>query len=636
MTAKKFFKNPFVIIGIVVLTLAVIGLSSWGIWLGTLTTGRMRIGESSIAFRSPIYIGQDAITAPASGSTKRYVTAEITDKGEIRKNAQVGYRLDREVKGVSLQGNLLTVSSELEKSATLRVIAEDLSKPENERLTISRQIKVIKDNKLKDVPANPLQKEGWTLYYNDEFDGDQLDYSKWSPYYMRYWVDNDERTKANYYFEDSSLVLTCPEDMDSWSSQNSGVKVNGIMSYERNYLHKYGEVGSGAVFNRDVPLFDGIATKYGYFEIRLKMPDTKDGSHFAWWMVGVQGDMNSQPYMQGSDRYMDGHYSNETGEIDIIETTLSSIDGMKKWRPVIHPNGTTTYEYHWLDAYEIPGDPSKEYHVYGFEWDETGTKYYVDNMLAAQSDRSPNYPMMTFLTTYATGGLGKDRGIYPKDAYIDYFRIYKKSGDAQANTVKINGGYAPDEIRIPQGGINSVPLSATVFDQFDNVFIADVKWRLSKTVDGFSPASAAEFSVAGVSISPDGTINVTSEAIEGQDIFVTAYVNDVAKQTKHIRLTNAPSRDSHILFENSILEIKAGESVTLIAALYDQYGEKRADEIWFSLSEDLTARKSVSVAGVSLTREGVLSVSGDAEEQLIVVTAKAGSKYNNLFIKIVR
>ena len=30
----------------------------------------------------------------------------------------------------------------------------------------------------KDVPANPLEKEGYTLIFNDEFDGEELDYAK--------------------------------------------------------------------------------------------------------------------------------------------------------------------------------------------------------------------------------------------------------------------------------------------------------------------------------------------------------------------------------------------------------------------------------------------------------------------------
>ena len=44
------------------------------------------------------------------------------------------------------------------------------------------------------------------------------------------------------------------------------------MSFERDHLHKFGEIGSGATYNRSIPTFDGLATKYGYFEIRLKMP----------------------------------------------------------------------------------------------------------------------------------------------------------------------------------------------------------------------------------------------------------------------------------------------------------------------------------------------------------------------------
>lgn len=124
-------------------------------------------------------------------------------------------------------------------------------------------------------------------------------------------------------------------------------------------------------------------------------------------MVGTQDDQNAGAQLSGEKAPYYGHYSNQTAEFDIIETYLAPLEKMKAWRPVIHPNGSNEIEYLWAPESEIPGDPSSEYHIYGFEWDENGTKFYVDNKLVNETDRSPNYRMMTIFSVYATGGMGR-------------------------------------------------------------------------------------------------------------------------------------------------------------------------------------------------------------------------------------
>lgn len=628
-------KKTKIIVGVVA-GVAALGLIGGGIAFGVTYTPPIEL-----EFGGPKLTGKDAVTVPASGNTKRDVTATLHSNVEwgedgnllVYHDAKMTYELDKEIEGVTLDGTMLIVSSDVQEDAklTLTATAEQDGKTYTKKLKIA----IDKDETLKDTPANPLEKEGYTLVFNDEFNGDTLDFTKWSPYYLRNWVDNDERTKADYYFEDGTLVLRNNPDDQSWSSQNDSVKVKGIMSYEKSTLHKFGDVGSGAVFSRDIPTFNGYATKYGYFEVRMRLPDTNDGSHFAWWMVGVQGDENATSMLEGDTQRFQSHYSNETGEIDIIETYLSPLENMKNWRPVIHPNGTTAYEYHWLDPYTIPGNPSSEYHVYGFEWDENGTKFYVDGQLASQSDRSPNYPMMTFFTTYASGGMGADRNIYPKDAYIDYFRVYKKTGAPKATNVVLNDGNMPDFFRIPDSGSSTVQLTAQVTDQFDQPMDAPVKWKLSRTVDGFlTGENSAPAQVQGVTIDENtGAVTVDASAREGADVFVTAYVDEIAKQTYHVKLSKDPAAPLKVLFD-AVTYNSVGE-YQLTAAAYDQYGQRMDSAVRYTLSEDIAANRTVSVSGVTLTADGRLTVTEEAASGTnIVVTARSGGKYNNLVIRV--
>lgn len=625
------------IIGITSSVLAV-ALISGGVILGVYLNRPYISKEKSIAFNSPNLTGKDTVIVPASGVTRRNVTAKIfnNEMTELKENP-ITYQLDKAVKGITLEDNMLTISSELEASTTVKVTATDADPNTTDKVHRTLTVKIKKDPSLKDVAPNPVEKEGWQLYYNEEFNGTELDAQHWSPYYLRHWVDNDERTKADTFFENGSIVLRCSEDMPSWSSQNSNVKVRALMTYERNHLHKYGEVGSGAVFNRDIPTFDGVATKYGYFEVRLRMPNTRDGSHFAWWMVGTQDDQNSTAQLSGEKLPLSGHHSNETGEFDIIETYISDLTKMKTWRPVIHPNGTTDYEYLWVDPSEIPGDPSNEYHIYGFEWDETGTKFYVDNKLVNSTDRSPNYRMMTFLSTYATGGMGEDRGIYPKDTLIDYFRIYKKKEAPKASSIVLNNYATPDFLRVPETGSNAVPMAATVLDQFDNPISATVQWKLSETIDGFTPTISNSAALKGVSIHPKtGVITVQAGADLTQDVFVTAYVNDKVKQTYHIRLSDEDSLPQRVFFNQNIETVDAGSSYDFSARLYDQY--KRPMEAYgvkYQISEDLTGNTKKTIPGVSIDKAGKLTVNQSvASGTVIVVTAKSGGKYNNMIVKV--
>ncbi|MGV9384984.1 hypothetical protein ACWDRB_54900 [Nonomuraea sp. NPDC003707] len=43
--------------------------------------------------------------------------------------------------------------------------------------------------------------------------------------------------------------------------------------------------------NHNEPTFNGYSTRYGYFEMRAKGPNTGGGGHTAWWMVGTQDEI---------------------------------------------------------------------------------------------------------------------------------------------------------------------------------------------------------------------------------------------------------------------------------------------------------------------------------------------------------
>ncbi|MCC8022690.1 MAG: glycoside hydrolase family 16 protein, partial [Clostridiales bacterium] len=316
---------------------------------------------------------------------------------------------------------------------------------------------------------------------------------------------------------------------------------------------------------------------------------------------------------------------------------LNSLSKMKSWRPVIHPNGTTDYEYLWVPKTQISGDPSAEYHVYGFEWDEEGTKFYLDGELVQETDRSPNYPMMTILSLYTDAGMGADENIYPKEAYIDYFRVYKKDEAPRATNVVMDIDDVPEYFYIPDEGAEQVQAAAYVSDQFDQPFAdAGVKWRLSETVDVFQPESAAAVTVPGVTVdAATGLVTISSEAQSDQDIFLTAYVNDQVKQTRHIKLSKAPAEPCRIQFGEPQHPDGGIGAIQVEARVVSQYGADLELPVQYQLSSDISGRQAAELEGVSLSQNGALVIADSVPDgTVIIVTAFYEDLYNHFIYKV--
>ena len=83
---------------------------------------------------------------------------------------------------------------------------------------------------MQDVPANPIDKPGYILEWNDEFDGPKLDTDKWVPYYLPQWSSR-ERSRPRYALRDGVLVLQITEDQEPWCPEFDGdVKASVIQT----------------------------------------------------------------------------------------------------------------------------------------------------------------------------------------------------------------------------------------------------------------------------------------------------------------------------------------------------------------------------------------------------------------------
>lgn len=303
----------------------------------------------------------------------------------------------------------------------------------------------VEAEKLPTPPAAPMgedfhaENRGWFLAWSDEFDGTELDRTKWEVEESCWGGGNNERQ--------------CYTDRD----RNIEV-VNGLL-----WIQAYAETFTGPEFPQGWP--DGRGNqitksytsgkvrtreladwKYGRFSARIKLP-TGQGTWPAFWMLP-------------SDNIYGGWAA--SGEIDIMETvnlgatctecaggigenrTHGTLHFGGEWPNNTSSGGTTT----------LPGDTDalNQYHVFTVEWGEgrfnwfiDGVKYHTidsDDWTSGGVDKA-THPFAPFdqdfymMFNLAVGGNWPenanenrfDTGAFPNELLVDWVRVYQCNFD---------------------------------------------------------------------------------------------------------------------------------------------------------------------------------------------------------------
>src|SRR5690349_17175815 len=126
----------------------------------------------------------------------------------------------------------------------------------------------------KGFPPNPLEKPGYTLEINDEFESETLDSNLWLPFYLPHWSSRAQST-PNYTFEDSALVLQITKDQQPWCPEFDGeVRCSSIQTgtFSGDVGSKIGQLQfNDALTVREAQTnVQKYTPQYGYFELRAK------------------------------------------------------------------------------------------------------------------------------------------------------------------------------------------------------------------------------------------------------------------------------------------------------------------------------------------------------------------------------
>lgn len=256
-----------------------------------------------------------------------------------------------------------------------------------------------------------MEKPGYVLEFDEDFDAPVLDRRRWLPHYLPQWSSRDA-SAARYAIGDGALTLRIDRDQQPWCPEfDGGVKVS---SFQTGVFA--GPVGSAIGqhrFNERVRVREEQRTerlyvpRHGLFEMRARA-DIGVANLVALWMIGFE----EQP--------------EDSGEITIMEIFGKNITpkGTRLGHGIKRVNDARlTQDFHEdLMAF----DPA-DWHDYAVEWTAKATTFFLDGAPLRSIAQSPAYPMQFMLNIYELPGAAPPRD-RPATFTIDYLRGWRRAG----------------------------------------------------------------------------------------------------------------------------------------------------------------------------------------------------------------
>jgi hypothetical protein len=260
--------------------------------------------------------------------------------------------------------------------------------------------------------VDPVAKTGYELEFEDTFAGEDLDRSRWLPWYLPQWSSR-EAAAARYRLGGGVLRLVIEADQQPWcpefdgqtrvSSLQTGVFAGPPGSTVGQSRFKPGLVVRQA--QDDARLY---TPRYGLFELRAKALDDP-ACMVALWMIG---------YEDRPER------SAEICVCEIFGRNLAA--GRAGVGMGLHPFGDPAIRDEF-SVEELAID-ARQFHLYAAEWTPEYVAFFVDHRLVKLVEQSPNYPMQLMLGVYEfpdQAQASRPARPYPKEFVVDHLRGYR-------------------------------------------------------------------------------------------------------------------------------------------------------------------------------------------------------------------
>ncbi len=283
------------------------------------------------------------------------------------------------------------------------------------------------DNPRADEPGAPK----WKLTWSDEFDGKELDRTKW-----------DFDIGNGFYTADKTFISGWGNnELEYYTAEPKNVFLKDGMLHIQAVKEKYKDCDytSARLKTRKADGSSLFSQKYGKFEFRAKMPTGK-GVWPAIWMLPQKEEYGGWA---------------ASGEIDILEA---------KGHEPTKVLGTLHFGSRWPANTHISKDyvlPDKgtiaDFHVYTLEWEPGEIRWYVDDHLYStqsfwwssgkmdgnkggkptkEADLNPwpapfDQPFYLVMNVAVGGnfpGKPDKTTMFPTEMVVDYVRVYEKVG----------------------------------------------------------------------------------------------------------------------------------------------------------------------------------------------------------------
>lgn len=282
----------------------------------------------------------------------------------------------------------------------------NLQKKSNKEEYISCTLKI-------NMPNNPNRKnrfkiKGYKLVWSDEFEYEgkpnekkwnyDIGNKQWANWERQAYTDNIE----NAYVKDGKLHIVAINKKDGECNYTSA----RLTTHER------------------------VSWKYGYFEIKAKMPKGMGAWPAIWMMREYKNDEQKEEWP-------------DSGEIDIVEH-CSRLENLLLFS--LHSKRHNCWnfkEQQFSTGYFSCLSVCKKFHTYGMKWDENQFNFYVDGWLVATYKKNENeyakwgdeywpfdhqfYLIINLAIGGLLGGPLVDSEKMPFVMEVEYVRIYQKS-----------------------------------------------------------------------------------------------------------------------------------------------------------------------------------------------------------------
>ncbi len=253
---------------------------------------------------------------------------------------------------------------------------------------------------------------GYTLAFNDEFNGTTLNRAKWM---TRFIYAGGTQDRLN-------------DEKQRYRDNDNHVVANGVLSL---VARKVSSTDPDGINYESGMIRSDWTSRYGYYEARVKMP----GGIGVWPAFWLNSDVSAEGRLAWPP------------EIDIFEFVNNGVEDKLNMlhSNVVAQSGTTStlmyadaaFNTGWAD-YVAPFNFNEGWHTVGAQWDPTTVTVYVDGLKIYTRTYQWNYADGTLagpahiLLNLAIGGSwagrhGIDDTAFPQALQIDWVRAYTKN-----------------------------------------------------------------------------------------------------------------------------------------------------------------------------------------------------------------